>query len=120
MAQYEDLEVDQGSDIKWQVKMLSSDGNPRDLTGYTFRGRANRSYDADSSESISFTTSSLAPLSDGIFEFMLTNTQTDSMSRRRYVYDLEVEFIDQVTGLSIIERVLEGNLIVSRSVTKFD
>ncbi len=120
MAQYEDLEVDQGSDIKWQVRMLSSDGTPRDLAGYTVRGRANRSYDADSSDSVTFATSLLTPQSDGIFEFMLTNTQTDSMSRRRYVYDLEVEFVDQGTGLTTVERVLEGNLIVSRSVTKFD
>lgn len=118
MAQYEDLEVDQGSDIKWQVKMLSADGTPRDLTGYTVRGRANRSYDAEASDSVTFTTSLLSPLSDGMFEFMLSNTQTDSMSRRRYVYDLEVEFFDPGTGLNIVERVLEGNLVVSRSVTK--
>jgi len=120
MAQYEDLEVDQGSDIKWQVKMLSTDGAPRDLAGYTVRGNVNRSYDADSSEMITFNTSVLPPTTGGVLEFMLTNTQTDAMQRRRYVYDLEVEFVDSATGSTMVERILEGNLVVSRSVSKFD
>lgn len=118
MAQYEDLEVDQGSDAKWQVKMLSTDGTPRDLTDYTVRGRVNRSYDADSSESFAFTTSVLTPFTSGILEFRLTNTQTETMTNRRYVYDLEVEYLD--SDQTIVERVLEGNLLVSRSVTRFD
>lgn len=120
MAQYEDLEVDQGSDIKWQVKMLSTDGSPRDATGYTIRGNVNRSYDADATEKVEFTTSLVAPPTDGVVEFMLTNTQTDAMQRRRYVYDLEVEYVDATSGLTIVERILEGNLVVSRSVSKFD
>lgn len=120
MAQYEDLEVDQGSDVKWQVKMLTPDGAPRDLSGYSIRGRVNRSYDADSGDSQTFEANVISPPSDGLFEFMLDNTQTNIMERRRYVYDLEVEFVDGTTGINIVERILEGNLIVSRSVTKFD
>ena len=120
MAQYEDLEVDQGTDMKWQVKMLSTDGSPRDTTGYLIRGNVNRSYDADSSEMVSFTTSLLPPSTGGVVEFMLTNTQTDAMQRRRYVYDLEVEYVDPGSGATMVERILEGNLIVSRSVSKFD
>ena len=120
MAQYEDLEIDQGSDIKWQVKMLSTDGGPRDVTGYTVRGNVNRSYDADASEMIAFTTELLVPETNGVIEFMLTNTQTDQMKRRRYVYDLEVEFIDSISGETMVERILEGNLVVSQSVSKFE
>ena len=119
MAQYEDLEVDQGSDAKWQVKMLDADGTVRDLTDFTVRGKVNRSYDADSSESLNFTANVLNPASAGILEFRLTNEQTDTMTRRRYVYDLEVEYIDDDSA-SIVERVLEGNLMVSKSVTRFD
>ena len=120
MAQYEDLEIDQGSDTKWQIKMLLADGTPRDITGYTVRGNVNRSYDADASEVTAFTTSLVDPATNGVLEFMLTNTQTDAMTRRRYVYDLEVEYIDANTGATIVERILEGNLVVSRSVSKFD
>lgn len=116
MAQYEDLEVDQGADVKWKLKLLDSDGTKRDLTDYTARGKLNRSYDADSSEAVSFSVDFLAPRSDGIIEFRLSNTQTDALSRRRYVYDIEVEY-DQ-GGNTLVERVLEGKLMVSKSVTK--
>ena len=119
MAQYEDLEVDQGSDAKWHVKMLDTDGTIRDLTDYTVRGRVNRSYDADSSESLAFTASVMVPPTAGILEFRLTNQQTGTMTNRRYVYDLEVEYIDEDSA-TIVERVLEGNLTVSKSVTRFD
>lgn len=118
MAQYEDLEVDQGADAKWQVKMLEADGTVRDLTNFTVRGKANRSYSADSSEAITFDAAVLNPASEGILEFRLTNAQTDTMTRRRYVYDVEVEYTDN--GTDIVERVLEGNLMVSKSVTRFD
>ena len=83
----------------------------------------NRSYGADSSEAIAFTTR-IAPSNAiaGILEFRLTHDQTDLMKRRRYVYDLELTYIDSdAIGVPTIkERILEGNLIVSRSVTKFD
>jgi len=83
----------------------------------------NRSYSADSSEAIAFTTR-IAPSNAvaGVLEFRLTHQQTDLMERRRYVYDLELTYIDSdAIGVPTIkERILEGNLIVSRSVTKFD
>lgn len=123
MAQYEDLELDQGSDVRWQVKLLSTDGSPRNLENYSIQGMVNRSYDADSSEMLEFTTIvPAATATQGIFNFSLTNSQTESMTRRRYVYDIEATYIDSDVGgaTPIKERVLEGNLIVSRSVTKFD
>lgn len=122
MAQYEDLEIDQGSDIKWELKLLSSDGTPRDITGYSLHGVVNRSYGADSSEMFEFQTQIQEPATNGIFEFKLLNSQTDLMTRRRYVYDLELTYVDSdATGTPIVkERVLEGNLMVSRSVSKFD
>ena len=116
MAQYEDLEVDQGADAKWKLKLLDSDGSIRDLSGYSARGKLNRSYDADSSEAVDFSFNFLAPRSEGILEFSLTNTQTDTLTRRRYVYDIEVEYTEG--GNTLVERVLEGKLMVSKSVTK--
>jgi hypothetical protein len=95
MAQYRDLEIDQGS---------------------------NRSYDADSSELFAMGSRIITPSSQGVFEVSLTNIQTEQMNRRRYVYDIEVLYIDSdaVGSPTIKERVLEGNIMVSRSVSKFD
>ena len=47
-----------------------------------------------------------------------TNTQTDTLlTRGRYVYDVELSFVDSSSN-TIIERILEGNIEVSPSVTK--
>jgi hypothetical protein len=122
MAQYRDLEIDQGSDVKWEIELQQTDGTPRDLTNYTIVGNANRSYDADSSELFAMGSRIITPSSQGVFEVSLTNIQTEQMNRRRYVYDIEVLYIDSdaVGSPTIKERVLEGNIMVSRSVSKFD
>ena len=122
MAQYRDLEIDQGSDVKWEIELQQTDGTPRDLTNYVVTGNVNRSYDADSSELFVMGSTLIAPFSAGVFEVSLSNVQTEQMTRRRYVYDIEVSYIDSDASGSptIKERVLEGNIMVSRSVSKFD
>ena len=122
MAQYRDLEIDQGSDVKWEIELQQTDGTPRDLTDYVITGNVNRSYDADSSELFVMGSTLIAPFSAGVFEVSLSNVQTEQMTRRRYVYDIEVSYIDSDASGSptIKERVLEGNIMVSRSVSKFD
>ena len=47
----------------------------------------------------------------------LTNTQTDLLKAGRYVYDVELAFLDSDSN-TIIERVLEGRVQVSPSVTR--
>ena len=47
----------------------------------------------------------------------LTNIQTDDLKAGRYVYDVELSFIDSA-GDTIVERVLEGRVQVSPSVTR--
>jgi hypothetical protein len=47
----------------------------------------------------------------------LTNTQTDALKPGRYVYDVEISFVDS-DGDTIIERVLEGKIEVTPSVTR--
>ena len=47
----------------------------------------------------------------------LTNTQTDALKPGRYVYDVELQFTDS-SGANIIERILEGKITVTPSVTK--
>jgi len=122
MANHRDLEIDQGSDVKWEIELQQTDGTPRDIENYTVIGNVNRSYDADSSELFVMGSTLIAPFSAGIFEVSLTNAQTEQMTRRRYVYDIEVVYIDSDASGSptIKERVLEGNIVVSRSVSKFD
>lgn len=115
MAHYEDIEVDQGASVKYQIQCLGPDGESRDLSNYRARGRLNRSYDADSDEGTDFLVTIDAPPSEGLINFSLNAAQTALLTRRRYVYDIEIEY-EQDSDQSV-ERILEGKVLVSRSVT---
>ena len=116
MAHYEDIEIDQGADALFQIQCLGPDAEVRDLSGYYVRGKLNRSFDADSDEGMDFLTTIDAPPTNGIINFSLNATQTSQLTRRRYVYDIEIEHYSQ-DSVNTVERVLEGKVLVSRSVT---
>ena len=115
MAHYEDIEVDQGASVKYQIQLLDVDGEKRDLSDYRARGRLNRSHDADSKESLDFFVNIASPPENGVINFSLSPEETHRLSRRRYVYDIEIEYEDK--DISVVERILEGKVLVSRSVT---
>jgi hypothetical protein len=115
MAHYEDIEVDQGASVKYQIQCLGPDGEVRDLSNYRVRGRLNRSYDADSDEGTDFLMTIDAPPTQGLINFSLNAEQTALLTRRRYVYDIEIEYGQDSD--QIVERILEGKVLVSRSVT---
>jgi len=115
MAHYEDIEVDQGASAAWQILCLGPDGEVRDLSNYRARGSLNRSYDAPDSEALSFLVNIEAPPTSGTVNFSLNARQTSELTRRRYVYDVEIEL--QQDSDTTVERILEGKVLVSRSVT---
>ena len=70
------------------------------------------------SDVVDFVTIVGDPATDGVITMSLTNTQTDALNTRgRYVYDVEIQFQDSDSN-TIIERVLEGKIKVSPSVTR--
>jgi hypothetical protein len=76
-----------------------------------------KSYNSDSSDTVSFTTGINSDPTTGIITLSLTNTQTDLLKAGRYVYDVELSFVDS-DGDTIVERILEGRIQVTPSVTK--
>ena len=116
MAYYEDIEVDQGASVKYQIQLLDVDGERRDLSDYRARGRLNRSYDADSDEGVDFFVNIDSPPENGVINFSLTPRETHLLDRRRYVYDIEIEYQED-SDVTVVERILEGKVLVSRSVT---
>lgn len=115
MAHYEDIEIDQGASAAWQILCLGPDGEVRDLSNYRARGSMNRSYDASDSEALDFLVNIEAPPTLGTVTFSLNARQTSFLTRRRYVYDVEIE-LQQDSDITV-ERILEGKVLVSRSVT---
>lgn len=128
MAQSEDIMVDQGSDVMISLECFNTDGSEKkfkklDLnTGatiapFTALGKVAKSYTADSSTFVSFTTSFLDLAQPNILQLSLSNAQTEIMDPGRYVYDVEITSIDSATNSTIVERILEGTLTVTPGVT---
>jgi len=119
MATYEELLIDQGADVAIEIQLVNRDGSAKDLTGYSAQAKMKRNFNSvDSDDVMSFNSIVSDPATDGVVVLSLTNTQTDTLNTRgRYVYDVEISFTDS-DGNTIVERVLEGKVKVSPSVTR--
>jgi len=116
MAQYEELSIDKGTDITLQLELEDTSGNPKNLTNYTVAGKVKKTYNTSDSDATAFTAEVKAPATGGVVNLSLTNTQTDALKAGRYVYDVEISFVDS-DAQTVIERVLEGTITVTPSVT---
>ena len=118
MATYEDFTIKQGSDIAFQIELTEFDGSTKNLTGHTVSAKMKKSFNSNAEDTIDFDAIVSAPATDGIVVLSLTNEQTDELSTRgRYVYDVELSYNDS-DGNPIVERILEGKIKVSPSVTR--
>ena len=117
MAQYEDLEIDQGTDIAIQIELDTFEGTNKDLTSHSVNAKMKRGFNSDSDNTQAFNAIIVTPPSAGIITLSLTNTQTNALQVGRYVYDVEIAFTDS-DGNLIQERVLEGAVRVKPSVTR--
>ena len=118
MAQYEDITIDQGTDVAIELRLAETNGNAKNLTNHIISAKIKKTYNSDSSGTTEFNAIIVAPASSGIVTLSLTNAQTNNMKSGRYVYDVETIKLDINGGDSIIERVLEGQLFVTPSVTR--
>ena len=129
MAQYEDLIIDQGSDVEIKLELYNPDGtmkilNKYDTIGqqitplYSATGKIKKSFNSTDSNTYAWGTTTLSPGNEENCVYLsLTNTVTNSMKSGRYVYDVEISATDS-QGVVTVERILEGKLTVSPSVTK--
>tara|TARA_R110000868_G_scaffold382366_1_gene648925 strand:- start:3692 stop:4048 length:357 start_codon:yes stop_codon:yes gene_type:complete len=118
MAQYEEIEIDQGSDVAIEIHLENSSTRAaKDLTNYNVLAKMKKSYNSDSADTITFLSIVSSPSTAGILNLSLTNTQTDSLKPGRYFYDVEIDFLDS-DNVTIIERVLEGRITVTPSITR--
>lgn len=118
MAQYEEFDIDQGADVAIEIHLMDSQTNSaKDLSNYTAAAKMKRTYNSDSDETTVFNAIVASPATDGIVTLSLTNTQTDALRAGKYVYDVEIQYSDS-DGDLIIERVLEGRINVTPSVTR--
>ena len=117
MAQEETFTIDQGADVAIQLYLVNTDGSPKNLTNHLITAKMKKNFNSDSADTTDFVTAVMTPPTDGIVTLSLTNSQTDLLKAGRYVYDVEMAYSDSDSN-TIIERVLEGRIAVSPSVTR--
>lgn len=117
MARYEELIIDQGSDIVIELKLINEDKSKKNLTNYSVEAMMAPNYAASDSDKVSFS-ALVADEIGGVVHLALSNAQTDALNpKRKYVYDVEISYVDSDLN-TIVERVLEGLIKISPSVTK--
>lgn len=116
MAQYEEFTIDKGSDVAVELHLVNKDGSAKDLTNHLVTAQLKKTYTSDSADTLTFNSIVASPATDGVATISLTNLQTDTLKNGRYVYDVEISYEDSA-GDSIVERVLEGRVQVTPSVT---
>tara|TARA_Y100001938_G_scaffold148075_1_gene230820 strand:- start:1714 stop:2064 length:351 start_codon:yes stop_codon:yes gene_type:complete len=116
MAQYEEFTIDQGADVAIELHLVDKNDAVKNITGHTVTAKLKKNYNSDSSDTTDFTTI-ISNATNGVTTLSLTNTQTNALKVGRYVYDVELSFVDS-SGATIVERILEGRMQVSPSVTK--
>ena len=117
MAQYEEFTIDQGTDIAIEIHCLDPITNTaKNLLNHSVSAKLKKNYSSDSADTLTFAAIVAVP-SDGVVTISLTNTQTDLLKAGRYVYDVELSSVDS-SGDTTIERILEGRIQVTPSVTR--
>jgi len=116
MAQYEEFTIDKGSDVAVEIHLVNRDGSAKDLTNHQVTAKLKKTYTSDSADTLTFNSIVASPATDGVATISLTNLQTDTLKHGRYVYDVELLYQDSA-GDDIVERVLEGRVQVTPSVT---
>lgn len=116
MAEYEEFTIDQGTDVAIELELVDAGGARKDLVAHTVTATLKKSYADSSGEATVFNSIIADPATNGIVTLNLTNTQTAALKKGRYVYDVELSFVDDSDN-TIIERILEGRIQVAPSVT---
>ncbi len=128
MAQYEDITIDKGSDVTIRLDLYNIDGSPKQMNIqdsdlnfvpiYNVNAKMKKTYNTKDSDATTFFATTVDPDNlDYVIHLSLTNTQTDVLKSGRYVYDVEISRYDSNESATIVERILEGNIQVTPSVS---
>ena len=114
---YEDIDINQGTDIAIELDCVDEDGSVKNLTNHSIAAKMKRTYNStDASDIQAFNAIVQSPADAGKLTLSLTNSQTAALRKGRYVYDAELSFVDSDDN-TIIERILEGQINVLPQVT---
>ena len=112
MAEITEFNVGQGETWKVLLTVINDDtGAPLDIVSQSFEGVLRENYSTDD-VAASFLIQKLQPYTCGSLFLSLSDTETEALSQRKYVYDLKM------TSGSIVRRILEGYFVVRPAATR--
>lgn len=111
-AQY-DFVLDQGSDFAVPIEFYDAEDKQMDLSGFTARMQIRTSAGSGKVSDELTTENGRLSIEGGTITARWPNAITSAMSAGRYVYDIEI-----VSADGFVARVLEGNFILHREVTR--
>ena len=103
------LSIQSGESVNRQFKLLTGNGLPYDLTGFTIQSFVKADY--TSSAAATFTCTSPDP-TNGLINISMTSQSSATLTGSCYFYDL------RITSGSTALYPLEGKVVVSPSITK--
>lgn len=110
-----DILIEQGATFKQRIVWKNSLGVAIDLTGFTAKMQARKSYTAPdilvqlTTENGGITLGGI----NGTIDLLLTATQTSALSFTSGMYDIEL-----ISGTGEVTRLLAGEITLSKEVTK--
>lgn len=108
------LFMNQGADTVFTIYVTNDDGTAKDLSLYTARSMFARSHSSVTKHD--FNAVVRTPGTLGMVEISLSSEDTTNIRPGLYVFDTEIVYED--SDETIVERVLEGVLEISPSVTQ--
>jgi len=110
-AGYSDQFLEQGTDFINQITLDADNSVPYNLTGFTVKSQAKRSY--YSNDVILTFDASIYDANNGIIQLSANSAITANIPAGKLVYDV----IIRDTDTNVVSRVLEGQIFVSPAVT---
>ena len=111
MAQFVELDLDQGTDLSYNLDLTQDDGSPLNVTGYTFSSSIRKSY--YSSNVTANLTVTVANSVGGNVLLTMNSAVSANIKAGRYLFDVK-----QKDAANVTTRIIEGIITVLPQVTK--
>ena len=111
MAQFVELDLDQGTDLSYNLDLTKDDGSSLNITGYIFTSSIRKSYySANVTANLTVTIVSAA---NGNVTLTMNSATTSNIKAGRYLFDVK-----QKDAANLTTRIVEGIITVLPQVTQ--
>jgi hypothetical protein len=111
MAQFVELDLDQGTDFSFNLDLTKDDGSVVDVTDYSFSSSLRKSF-YSTTTTASFVVE-IIDAANGSVNLSLTAATTANIKAGRYLFDVK-----QTDDSNVKTRLMEGIVTVNPQVTK--